>query len=337
MAVLCHCLNSILDCEWHTQKALFVGSESNPMSAVKNILIAVDFASGAPSALEQAARLAGLNAAKLHVLYVVNSSAQTPVNRVHSSSPEQSVDEAARQARAILTNWMAQSGVTLEWELTVATGSPVQAIIERACDLRSDLLVAGLPNSTGVKSNTEAMTLALSLAREAETQVLLVSDDHPNAFHQIVACIDFSDVSYEVAAQAQRVAIQDEAKVDFLHVWQEPWLQAPYSYAASGSAPSLDFGVKYQQALRRTLSEFVSDADEHIDSNKVLIHASNRASAIATCAMEAEADLIVVGGKGQSNLEYVLLGSTATQLVTRHPCSVLVVKTLGTHPESLAA
>ena len=33
-----------------------------------------------------------------------------------------------------------------------------------------------------------------------------------------------------------------------------------------------------------------------------------------------------MGGKGRTNLRYVLLGSTAERLLTRLPCSLLIVK-----------
>lgn len=49
-------------------------------------------------------------------------------------------------------------------------------------------------------------------------------------------------------------------------------------------------------------------------------------AASPTTHRPAGADLIVIGARGRSNLAYLLLGSTAERVLTRLPCSVLVVR-----------
>jgi CPA2 family monovalent cation:H+ antiporter-2 len=50
------------------------------------------------------------------------------------------------------------------------------------------------------------------------------------------------------------------------------------------------------------------------------------ASAVPACALAEGADLVVVGAKGEGNLRRYLIGSTASHLLRRSPCPVLVVK-----------
>ncbi|HRH96160.1 MAG TPA: universal stress protein, partial [Prosthecobacter sp.] len=52
----------------------------------------------------------------------------------------------------------------------------------------------------------------------------------------------------------------------------------------------------------------------------------NLGRGIADHAEKAAADLIILGALGRTNLRYLLLGSTAERVLTRLPCSVLVVK-----------
>ena len=80
------------------------------------------------------------------------------------------------------------------------------------------------------------------------------------------------------------------------------------------------------QGLRRELHEFVTEAAQGIKASEVLRESLNYGNGIAAHAEEVKADLIIVGGKGRTNLRYMLMGSTAERLLTRLPCSLLVVR-----------
>ena len=291
------------------------------MNTLKSILIPVDFSAGSRSALEQAARLAGLNGASLHVLHVVDTSAVASLAESRQLSFESQSAITAEGAREALARWLAQAGVPADCQSTIVVGVPLHEILEQVKTLKPDLVVAGITGSG--ESKAGAGSLAHRLARKVPSKVLLVRANHPNAFQKIVACIDFSETSREVAAQAHRIAVQDGSKVDFLHVWQEPWLSTPYAYLEAVAA---EFIEERQQHLRTTLKQFVTETASGIESNDVLVNEPNYANGIAAHAEKSKADLIVIGAKGKTNLRYVLLGSTAERLLTRFTCSVLVVK-----------
>lgn len=291
------------------------------MNTLKTILVAVDFSSGSRSALEQAARLAGLNGAVLHVLHVVDTDAVASLAESRHLSFESQAATAAEGAREALARLMAEAGAPAVCHPIIVVGVPLHEILEHAHALNPDLLVAGITGSGESKSGTGS--LAFRLARKARTKMLLVRANHPDAFQKVVACIDFSDTSREVARQAHRVAVQDGAKVDFLHVWQEPWLAAPYAYLAEVAA---EFVKERRQFFHSTLTEFVKEEAQGIDFSEVLMNKPNYANGIVLHAMYSNADLIVIGAKGRTNLGYVLLGSTAERLLRDLPCSLLIVK-----------
>ena len=299
------------------------------MNTLKTILVAVDFSTGSHAALEQASRIARLQGAQLHVLHVVDASAVATLADSRESSYESQARTATEGARTALNAWLAQSEMPAHVEGTIAIGTPLHEILEHVRSLKADLLVAGIAG-TG-QTVAGAGSVSGKLARKSPSRVLLVRSNHPHAFKKVVACLDFSDTAKEVLASARRIAVKDSASVDFLHVWQEPLIVSPYEDPLVGIGhPTVVFIPAERQSfiegLRRELHEFVRETAQGIQSTEVLRESINYGNGIVEHAEEAKADLIIVGSKGRTNLRYVLMGSTAERLLTRLPCSVLVVK-----------
>jgi len=235
-------------------------------------------------------------------------------------------------AKTALTVWLTHSDIPADVEVTIAIGSPLHEILEHVRTLKADLLVAGIAGTGQTVSGAGAVSG--KLARKSPSRVLLVRSNHPHAFRKVVACLDFSDSAREVMASAHRIAIKDSASVDFLHIWQEPLIASPYG--ATGDTligighPTVVFTPAerntLQEGLRRELHGFVSAAALGIQSSEVLQESLNYTNGIVAHAEAVKADLIIVGSKGRTNLRYVLMGSTAERLLTRLPCSVLVVR-----------
>jgi universal stress protein E len=299
------------------------------MSKLSTILVAVDFSTGSRTAYEQAVRIAALHGAKLQVLHVVDSAAVAALADSREEPFESHAKVATEGASAALTRWMEQSTAAVDCEVTIALGTPLHEILEHARTLKADLLVVGIAGAGEMPAG--AGSISSKLARKVQTPVLLVRTNHPQAFRKIVACIDFSESSRAVVEQAHSLARMDGAEVDFLHVWQEPWVAMAYPTPfADPGGPALVYTPEERDAciqrLRKDLHEFVGAAAHGIESAEVLHEAPSHGNGIVAHAHEALADLIIVGGKGRTNLHYVLLGSTAERLLTRLPCSLLVVK-----------
>jgi len=64
-----------------------------------------------------------------------------------------------------------------------------------------------------------------------------------------------------------------------------------------------------------------------IDAEVILSTGASPADEIVKVAKDQQADLIVIGSRGLAGKTRSFLGSTASQVVTYSPCSVLVVKT----------
>ncbi|OYW71043.1 MAG: hypothetical protein B7Z37_28855 [Verrucomicrobia bacterium 12-59-8] len=299
------------------------------MNKLSTILVAVDFSTGSRTAFEQAVRIAALQGAKIQVLHVVDSAAVAALADSREEPFENHAKAATEGASTALTRWMEQSPAPDNYEVTIALGTPLHEILEHARTLNADLLVAGIAGAGEMPAG--AGSISSKLARKAQTPVLLVRTNHPQPFRKIVACLDFSENSRAVVEQAHSLARMDGAEVDFLHVWQEPWVAMAYPTPfADTSVPTVMYTPEDRatlvEGLRKELHEFVGDAAKGIESTEVLHEASSHGNGIVAHAQETLADLIITGGKGRTNLRYVLLGSTAERLLTRLPCSLLVVK-----------
>lgn len=295
----------------------------------KVILAPVDFSIGSRAAFEQAARIAASHDSRLHVLHALDSMALAAMADHRREPFEKFSAESIVSARRSLDEWLKRSPVKHGYEITIAIGVPLHEILEHARAFAADLIVAGISGAGAHPAG--AGSVSGKLARKSPVDVLLARSDHPHPFRKIVACIDFSELSPRLAADAAGIAQQDGASVDFVHVWQEPWqlmpLGAPFGDAAAptmASEPSVWEDLR--KALGQELHRFVKDVPLGVPVAEALREDSSYGRGITAYASEVHADLIVIGSKGRTNLRYVLLGSTAERLLTTMPCSLLVVK-----------
>ena len=77
-----------------------------------------------------------------------------------------------------------------------------------------------------------------------------------------------------------------------------------------------DFEQQYRALLENRLREFVGDT-KGLKATFKVIEADRVAHGIAEYAHSTATDLLVLGSKGQSNLKYLLLGSTVERLLRK--------------------
>jgi nucleotide-binding universal stress UspA family protein len=299
------------------------------VNPLKSLLVAVDFSTGSRAALVQAARLARHTGAKLQVLHVVDAMAVAAIADRQEESYETRAATACKGAAEALERWLAQIGVEGQPEVTIAIGIPVNEILEHAQRFGADLIVAGVTGAGQAAAG--AGLVAVKLARKVRIPILLVRPDQAEAFRRMVVGVDFSEGSKEAARVAGRWAVKEGGRVDFLHVWDDPWLVLAYAapLAEAGMAPpgpTAEQRKDYIHHLEGKLHAFTQDAAPGIACAEVLHEASNACSGIVEYARECQADLIIVGGAGRTSLRDFLLGGTAERLLARLACSLLVVK-----------
>ena len=298
------------------------------MDCLKNIVVGVDFSHFSRCALKQAARIAGWNQAKMHVLHIVDTSMVNHLKEFwgcrraligSQEAVEKIRDSALTQLKELVAGSEPQDGSV---DMDVMTGTPFLELLRRVRDNSADLLVLG-SNGSSDPSNG-AGVLATKCVRKAATKVLLVRADHAGPFQNVVVCVDFSESSHRVIEQAIRVAQQDGASLHLLHVFSPPWKRANYV-----PQPSPEDEQHHSDSLRErmqvALQPFESEIRELQVETKVAENA-RESDGIVKFIGDSAADLVVVGTRGRTGIRAVLLGTVAERIVRESPCSVLAVK-----------
>lgn len=144
---------------------------------------------------------------------------------------------------------------------------------------------------------------------------------------RILVPIDFSEHSTRALAHAREIAASHGARLDLLHVIEEPVFP---SFNTLGAAV---YGkpVGLRQMVQAALEELVEERGEpdveagfgyHVPRGRV-------AEEIAQFAKEHDIDLIVMASHGLTGLQQLMLGSIAERVVRAASCPVLVVKAFG--------
>ncbi len=142
----------------------------------------------------------------------------------------------------------------------------------------------------------------------------------------IIAAIDFSDVSETVIKHATEQASAFGAKLHLVHVW-DPEVLVDSGY---GAEPALAINVQDERldSMRARVDEEVTRlrADGVDCDGAVLVGRPHKV--IIEHGKESGVDLTVVGSHGHTALGSLLMGSCASALVRKACFPVLVVPSL---------
>jgi nucleotide-binding universal stress UspA family protein len=102
--------------------------------------------------------------------------------------------------------------------------------------------------------------------------------------------------------------------------------------AVAVQIPELEEGVYIAEKMKAQAEIALTKAKEvaqgkGVTAEVILAIGASPADVIVQVAKDQQADLIVIGSRGLAGKTRSFLGSTASQVVTYSPCSVLVVKT----------
>jgi len=290
------------------------------MDRLKNLVAAVDFSDRSRNALDEAARIAGWNDAKLRLVHVVESELAGQLAAHEGRDVEEIRADLTRAAREELEAWGRALGGEIKVSERVLYGHATDEVVKQVKEVNAGLLVAGVRGQANDSPGAGAQ--ATRLVRVSPCHVLLVDENHRGPFKRVVAGIDFSPTSKEVAEQALRVARRDGAEVFFVHVYVAPWqgLHLP-----SGKEYSKSFRAAWLADLESELRSFVGSVGD-VRASFHLHHHQKHGTGLSQFAREHQAGLVVMGTRGRYNLRYLLLGSTAEHLLRDQPCSVLAVR-----------
>lgn len=219
-----------------------------------------------------------------------------------------------------LADWTKEAGLPDGHSRAVTNGVPLDLRLQESRTGRVDLLDLGITGDSLLPCGTG--TVSTECLRTSATEVLLVKQTHPRPFRRIVACVDFSETSNVVVKHALRAASQDMAELHLLHVFQAEWNN--WSSRAQLAALA-NFEKSCRAILENNLRQFAAVPSETPALYSVT-QAKTHGQGVVEFCRSMDADLIVLGARGQTKRKCILLGSTVARLLREPPCSVLVVR-----------
>ena len=148
-------------------------------------------------------------------------------------------------------------------------------------------------------------------------------------FSKIIVGIDGSEESMNAADYAIAIAKMYNAELIAIHVLTS---DIGYTYSSPGvESPPLtvkEIILLAEDEAKKWFDKTKEKADKSgiRFRSETIMAKSSAASTILDYAEEQNINLIVVGTRGRSGIKKMLLGSTASELVTYAACPVLVVK-----------
>ena len=286
------------------------------MLAIRRILFSTDFSEGSLRAFPQAAFLAERHDAELHIVNVREDGASE-------------TDGTFPVPADTLTDWLqgaAEDAVDLEAlsveQEQINSDAPAEAICTYADDRDIDLVVMGTHGRRGTDRLIFG-SVAEDVVRASPCPVFTVrteADEAPSeAVERVLAPIDFSEHADESAQHASGAADVYDADIHLFHVVEVP--DPPPPHIDPDNFP--EAAVLDQAKLDL---EKIADAKIGHDRVTVAAKGGDPSETILEYVDEHDIGLIVIGTKGRTGLDRMLIGSVAEQVLRRAPAPVLVIK-----------
>jgi nucleotide-binding universal stress UspA family protein len=284
------------------------------------VLVATSLSEADDELLRQGHAVASGIGAPFIVCHVLPEAYRVRVLFPQDAGIDASVQEPLeRKAREVVSTRVADVlGAVADASIELESGSPHAAILEVAERTGAGLIVVG-PGAT-----------ASRVARAAPCPVLVARPSPPGG--GVLGATDFSDPSMPAVHMAMAEARRRGVALRLVHSTE---LDAAIAMASAGLAGGIPLSPISDETARAISNEardrLLKVMAETGATGDVVVLSERPGAGIVAAAGDLPAALIVVGTRGRSGVPRLLMGSVAEEVVTRAPCSVLVVPL---HPEA---
>jgi nucleotide-binding universal stress UspA family protein len=276
------------------------------------ILVAVDFAAASQRAVEWAGALSQGRPAEVHAVHAID-----PTPLAHAADSAEMLVAATEEHLRRFCLPVSSKGIRVE--VHAETGRPADVVRSVAAHVSPDLVIAGNCGMSSVRRMLVGSN-ADRIARSLPAPVLVVrADDEPRAHLRVLVATDFSQDAAEAIAA-------------FRHIFNRSMIRLEVRVVHAMVPPELVETVDVPLVERVDWPELEREAQRSADAAAALFRADGvaatatvvRGAAARTVLAEARswrADLVVLGRRGMSAFERVVLGSTAERVLhSAHAC-----------------
>lgn len=288
---------------------------------LEKLLFPTDFSETADHAFKQAVALALARQAKLHIFHGVLLHSEDPHHL--QTALKDYVEHLEKEALGLLAKKSSElEGKGLRVEISTARAfSPYDAIAEKAEELEPELIVMGTHGRTGV-GKLLLGSVAEKVLRHAPFNVLTLRKDaaiagESDGLQRVLVPVDFTDFSRR-ALEAARSLVSDQGSLTVVHVVASP---IHPSFYAGGITDLFQVDPDLPNRIRGNLEDWLGDRP-----GEIVVTEGDAAAEILKTAEKTRAELIVMGTRGLSGLDHILMGSVTERLVRTSKVPVLTIK-----------
>jgi len=295
---------------------------------LKNVLCTTDFSDFSNYAVPYGIRLAKEFGAKLYVCHVIDITPAAAYGEaaIQWVDQQKAITEYAQEQLNLLTGEQ-----DLDVEQLIAVGRPVDDITRLAGEKEIDLAIAATHGRSGLKrfvlgSVTERLihTLPCPLmsVRSPEKDMAALSDREIRIQKVLVGC-DFSADSLLALKYALSLAQEFQSELHLAHVIEPPIYKSLFKQEVK---PSEDLRESLREPLDAMLNKMIPEEARHWCRHETTLLAGQPHEELTRYARVNEMDLIVLGIRGHSLVESLLVGSTTDRVIRQAHCPVLSVR-----------
>jgi universal stress protein E len=289
-----------------------------------SVVVGTDFSSCSAVALTHGMRIAGWSGAAVHAVHVIDTYVATELTTAMSPLQKGIREGLVKGAEHTWQTFCKSTPGAEKLILETSINNRMLGILKKVREDRADLLVLGAFGTR--KPDVGFGSVANACVRKAPCDVLLVRETQTGPFKVIVAAVDFSSTSARALACAAHFAANEQAKLHVVHVYQSPWYQVMVGDTMIAIPPEDE--ARYRSDLQARLTGFASPilASHGATGTLACVEDVGHRHGIAGVARSLNADLVVLGTRGSTNMRDMLLGSTAERTLAEARCSVLAVR-----------
>jgi nucleotide-binding universal stress UspA family protein len=281
------------------------------MKKVQQVMVATDRSAMAKEAVKRAISIAKEKDAQLFIIHVIEPPfIESPYLK---EIDQNEIKKALKQEIDTLN-----PEPKISYTLFLEHGNVADAIIHRANQVQTDLLVVGSHGKNDVQSNYLGSS-TLKLIQKTHIPVLLVKNEVRGTYQTMIAPTNMSESSKESIIFANTLFAKSSRKYLFAHeTFTE--LQSLTYHVSKEQLQSLQ--IEMEMNARDALDEFAKEVGK---GEKAFIHFKASVNEdLLDYIVKDKADLLVLGSKGVDNFNSFVFGSTASFLLQNSPTDVLV-------------
>jgi len=283
------------------------------------ILSGIDLGPDTEKNLGYTAYIASKTGAAVRLLYIIDY-LLTPPAYLASYIEEEKKREEEEMARlqALL------GGFAVKTESSVMLGRLHESFLKSVRETSADLLVIGYKAHLLRPSSSERLIKSLAMP------MLVVRGERAEKaspgtveIRKMLCPVDFSENSRKAVSVAKAYAGLFSAELHLLHVIPSHVMKEKWEQWIN---PDDKDSLRFEEGLRSDAAAKLSRLRKEFDlpAEAEIAHGAS-AQMICSAAADGAYDMIVMGARGLSYLQEVLIGSTTETVLKASPCPVLIV------------